>query len=128
MADDSIQGMAARINALMTEYTAEVTERIDSAGREVADEMLSRVREKSPVRTGKYRGGWAVKRRETAGKISYFVHNAKFPGLTHLLEYGHAKRGGGRTAARPHIRPVEQWGREEYEKRVKEAVDDAGKS
>ncbi|MNW18141.1 hypothetical protein D3C71_2175820 [compost metagenome] len=50
------------------------------------------------------------------------IYNEKHYRLTHLLEKGHVKRGGGRVAARVHIEPVEERIVAEFEKRVERAI------
>lgn len=58
--------------------------------------------------TGKYAKGWRTKSRtDNVTGQSETLYNASKPGLTHLLEHGHATRNGGRVAGRPHIAPVE---------------------
>lgn len=42
--------------------------------------------------------------------------------LAHLLKKGHAKRGGGRVAGRPHIAPAEQAGIEQLQSLIEKAL------
>ena len=46
--------------------------------------------------------------RERTGEDGYTVFNKKHYQLTHLLEYGHQSRNGGRVRAFSHIAPVNE--------------------
>lgn len=50
------------------------------------------------------------------------VHSANRYQIAHLLEHGHAKRGGGRVAARPQIAAAEEKGIRDLEDRIKEGL------
>jgi hypothetical protein len=50
------------------------------------------------------------------------VHSKNRYQIAHLLEHGHAKRGGGRVAAIPHIAPAEQHGEEMLESLIEKAL------
>ena len=69
--------------------------------------------------SGKYAAGWKSQVETSRFNIEGTIYNAKLPGLPHLLEHGHALRGGGRTAPRVHIAPVEQELIREFESQVK---------
>ena len=80
---------------------------VQKAGKKVKEQIEST----APKDTGKYAKSWAVKKtKETSDSIQVVVHSKTKYQLTHLLEFGHAKRGGGRVAARPHIAAAEQAG------------------
>lgn len=42
--------------------------------------------------------------------------------IAHLLEHGHAKRGGGRVAGREHIAPAEEKGNRELVQKIERGL------
>lgn len=71
--------------------------------------------------TGAYAKGWKTKVETNRFGASAVIYNEK-PGLPHLLENGHAKRGGGRVPGRTHIAPVEEKLVKEFTKAVENAI------
>ena len=119
----SIDEMASAIMEGLTEYadlaTDELKKSVKKAGKTVKDEISKT----APKDTGKYQKSWAVKAvKETSNSLDVVVHSKNRYQIAHLLEHGHAKRGGGRVAARPHIALAEEKGIEELEKEVEKAL------
>lgn len=98
-----VDSLSKEIEKALKEYTEEVEIALDNTKKDLARQGIKELKAKSPVRTGKYAKSWTRKKR---GK-KIILHNKEYQ-LTHLLEKGHAKRGGGRVAARVHIAPVEK--------------------
>ena len=98
------------------ELTADVLKKeIQEAGK-VAKQQIS---ETAPRKTGRYAKSWAVKKiSETSNSLEVTVHSKNRYMLTHLLENGHAKRGGGRVAAIPHIAPAEETAIQSLERNI----------
>ena len=119
-----IDSLGTEIAKMMEEYASEVAADTKAEARAVAKETVKELKKTSPdgpgSRKGHYKDGWASKvESENAVSIGIRIYNKKKPGLTHLLEKGHAKRGGGRVEGIPHIGPVEKQAVKDYEKRLK---------
>lgn len=71
--------------------------------------------------TGKYANGWTSQVETGRMSAQGTIYN-KIPGLPHLLENGHANRGGGRTPGRAHIKPVEEELVKQFEQGVKQKL------
>ena len=119
----ALDKLNSTIAAMLNEYAAEVQHDVDQVATEMGKAGAAAVRRKSretfPVKkgrkiTGKYAKGWTyqVKKTRVSAEVTIFNNH---PALTHLLEHGHAKRGGGRTRAFPHIAPAEEVGEKQLE-------------
>ena len=118
-----IDQMAHVIMEGLQEYADLATEDMKAAVKKAGNKAKSDVQAGGPVKTGKYKKSWAVKTtKENANAMEVTVHSKNRYQLAHLLEFGHAKRGGGRTRAFPHIAPAEAAAAELLEREVEAAL------
>ena len=118
-----VDQMAHVIMEGLQEYADLATEDMKSAVKKAGQKAKSEVQSGAPVKSGRYKKSWAVKTtKENANAMEVTVHSRNRYQLAHLLEYGHAKRGGGRTRAFPHIAPAEANAAEFLEQEVERAL------
>ncbi|MGG1673319.1 HK97 gp10 family phage protein [Paenibacillus sp. NRS-1783] len=101
-----IDQLAAEITRAVREYTDDVEKGIEKRVDEVAELVRQDAVTNAPKRTGKYAKGFKVTKEDKGGNSRRIVWNKKYASRVHLLEMGHAKRGGGRVQAYPHLRPA----------------------
>ena len=95
------------VNDILGDYVDEVTDATDTAVTKTAAEAVSKLKNAKPgFDDNKYSKGWTKKIVRHRLYSEAVVYNKTEGHLTHLLEFGHAKRNGGRTRAFPHIAPV----------------------
>ena len=114
------------VNAILAEYKDRINVDVERITREVAKDTVADVKKNAPVRTGTYKKSIKAKAMEKNVNSAHTVVHAdaaKNYRLTHLLEYGHATRNGGRTKAQPHWSQAEQTAIREYEQKLREAIE-----
>ena len=119
----SIDGLADAIMEGLKEYSdlasSEVKSAVRKAGKLVKDEIAAN----APKKTGAYSKSWSVKAtKETSESLELVVYSKNRYQIAHLLEHGHAKRGGGRTKASVHIAPAEEAGAKQLEDDIRKAL------
>ena len=116
-----VDKLTQEVNKILSEYGGDVQGNLNTIVGQMSKKGAQTLRQQSKNTfggTGKYAKGWTST--VETGRVSAqgTIYN-KTPGLPHLLENGHALRGGGRTPGRPHIKPVEEALVREFESKVK---------
>lgn len=115
--------LAKTVQDELDKYAKTTADKVKDAVQEAADSAVSELKSTSPKRTGKYARSWRQKKtKETSSEKEVTVYAGRYQ-LTHLLENGHAKRGGGRVAGIPHIKPVEEHAIEKLEEGIRKGVE-----
>ena len=118
-----IDQLAATVMKELEDYANTTTDGVKAAVKKAADTVKKEISATAPVRTGKYAKSWATKTTaENSHALEITVHSLNRYQLAHLLEHGHAKRSGGRVAARPHIAAAEELGIEELEREIERSI------
>lgn len=119
----SIDDMASEIMKGLTEYAELADTEMKKAVRKTATAVKNDISANAPKKTGRYKKSWAAKKvKENSHTLEMAVHSKDRYQIAHLLEHGHAKRGGGRVAAIPHIAPAEEHGEKMLTHLIEEAL------
>ena len=116
----SIDEMAKAVVENLDKYKNLAADELKKAVKSAAKTVISEIKEHAPVKTGTYAKSW--KSKTTSENARSAELSADMFRLAHLLEKGHAKRGGGRVKAFPHIAPAEEKGAEQLERDIKAAL------
>lgn len=119
----SIDQLDSAVMEELEKYAGLAADDLKDAVKETAKSIRKDIQNNAPVDTGKYKKSWSVKNvHEDSESIDLVVHSRNRYQIAHLLEHGHAKRGGGRVAARPHIAPAEEAGNEKLVQTIEEKL------
>ncbi len=125
----NIDQLANQIAKELSEYTKEIAEGVKEAVDITSKELLKDIRADAPKRTGDYKKSLKTKttREDFYDKTNTWYSKKPHYRLTHVLENGHAKRGGGRTKPHPHIAKNEEKAKQTFEERVRQVIENGGK-
>ena len=119
----SIDEMDSAIMDELEKYAELASDDLKAAVKETAASVRKDIQAGAPVDTGKYKKSWSVKNvHEDSESIDLVVHSRNRYQIAHLLENGHAKRGGGRVEGKPRIGPADQRGNETLVKTIEQKL------
>ena len=118
-----IDQMAAVIERSLNDYKDMAVDSLKKAVKRAGKTVKEEISAHAPRKSGRYKDSWRTKvTHEDGTSIQLVVHSPKRYMLAHLLERSHVLRNGGRTKARPHIKPAEEKGIKKVEDEITAAL------
>lgn len=108
----------------LSEYGDAVLDVLSDAIEKTAEETAEDLKSAGSFKGKKYRKTWKSEIEINRGGVSATVYNAKNYQLTHLLEFGHAIKSGGRTVGQTRAFPHIEAENEKAQKRVLELLEE----
>ncbi|MBO5570840.1 MAG: HK97 gp10 family phage protein [Clostridia bacterium] len=119
-----VDQMADEIADMLQEYAELSADEMKTAVKKAGETTRKDIRVNAPAKTGKYAKSWRSKTtKESASSLQVTVYSPSRYRIAHLLEHGHAKRGGGRVKAYPHIAPAEEAAEEQLVNDITKALE-----
>ena len=118
---------AEKLKSILYEVTLEMKSDLDGVAKKIAEETAEELKRTSPKRNHSekhYADGWDVEVTDSVNEQTkvYTVHNKNKPQLTHLLNKGHGKKGGGWVNGDSHIDNAEDAARKKMEAKAGEVI------
>jgi len=121
----SVNQFESAVNDILAQYKDVIDADVATVTKQVARQAAKDVQAKAPAKSGAYKKSIKAKVLEKEVNKASSVVYAEAPhyALTHLLEHGHAKVNGGRTRAFPHWAEAEQTAINDFERKLREAIE-----
>ena len=121
----SIDNLASEVEKQLEEYSKLSAETMKKAVTDAGKTAKKEISAGAPEKSGRYKKSWTTRKTlETSSKLQVTVYSPSRYMLAHLLENGHAKRGGGRVRAIPHIAPAEEAAIKQLERDIMRGLQD----
>lgn len=125
-----IDQLADEISAQLETFAKNVRDGVKKAVDESMDEMVKETRSKAQARPGGGRYKRKIGATVGANTLTTYskVWHVKAPQyrLAHLLDKGHALRGGGRYEGNQHVTNAANHAAESFQRKLEEVIHDAG--
>ena len=108
---------------LLNTYGDEVIDANETAVKTVAKDVTKELKKAGTFGgSGQYRKSLTYQLTKTRISVEASIGSKKLSGLTHLLEFGHAKQNGGRTRAFNFVAPINDTVESKYMKEMEELL------
>lgn len=127
MANVQIDKLANSISSTLSKWSTEVEEQIKNVVDDSMKDLVESTKRDAPVLTGSYKRHISSKvtlSKDHEYQQTWYVKAPDYR-LTHILEKGYQKRNGGRVQPREHIGKNAERVKQQFEKKVKEAIENA---